>query len=236
MYNILLVEDEIEIQEVNKYMLGERGYNVKLAMNLAEARQGIADFSPDMIVLDIMLPDGSGLDFLEELRLQGNGIPILLLTALSTPKDKVEGLRRGGNDYLAKPYDYDEFAMRIEVMLRSKQQEDERVRIAVKTAEQEILIFGGLTLNNFTRNAYLNGKLLELSKKQVGLLLLLARHKNETLTYSYLYETIWGQPFEGKGQALRSAVSEIRRRLAGCGHSITSERGVGYRFEQGEYR
>ena len=153
MYKILLVEDEKDIQEINKYMLGERGYTVCLAMNLAEARKGIADFAPDLIVLDIMLPDGSGLDFMEELRKHGNSIPILLLTALSTPKDKVEGLRRGGNDYLAKPYDYDEFVMRVEVILRSKQQEDERVRLAVKAAEhdRQILTFGGLTLNNTAR-------------------------------------------------------------------------------------
>jgi len=238
MYKILLVEDEKDIQEINKYMLSERGYNVSLAMNLAEARQGITKFAPDLIVLDIMLPDGSGLDLMEELREHGNSIPILLLTALSTPKDKVEGLRRGGNDYLAKPYDYDEFVMRIEVILRSKQQEDERVRLAVEAAHtaQEILTFGGLTLNSIARNAFVNDKLLELSQKQVGLLLLLARHINENLTYDYLYETIWGQPLAGSGQALRSAISEIRNQLAGSGYSISSERGVGYRFEQGEYR
>ena len=238
MYEILLVEDEKEIQEINKYMLDERGYNVSLAMNLAEARKGIADFAPDLIVLDIMLLDGSGLEFMEELRLQGNSIPILLLTALSTPKDKVEGLRRGGNDYLAKPYDYDEFVMRIEVILRSKQQEDERVRLAVKAAEhdRETLTFGNLTLNNTARNAYVNGKLLNLTQMQVGLLILLARHKDETLTYAHIYETIWGQPLAGNSQALRSTITKIRSEIAGCGYSISSERGIGYRFEQGEYR
>jgi len=238
MNKILLVEDDKDIQKINKYMLDEQGYNVSLAMNLAEARKGITDFAPDLIVLDIMLPDGSGLDFMEELRLQGNSIPILLLTALGTPKDKVDGLRRGGNDYLAKPYDYDEFVMRIEVILRSKQQEDERVRIAVKAARtaQEILTFGGLTLNSIARNAYVNDKLLELSQKQVGLLLLLARHINENLTYGYLYETIWGKPLTGSGQALRSAISEIRNQLTGSGYNISSERGIGYRFERGEHR
>ncbi|MCL2203350.1 MAG: response regulator transcription factor [Defluviitaleaceae bacterium] len=238
MNKILLVEDDKDIQEINKYMLDERGYNVSLAMNLTEARQCITQFAPDLIVLDIMLPDGSGLDFMEELRKHGNSIPILLLTALSTPKDKVEGLRRGGNDYLAKPYDYDEFVMRIEVMLRSKQQENERVRLAVEAAEQnkEVLTFGGLTLNNTARNAYVNGKLLNLTQMQVGLLLLLARHKNETLTYAYLYETIWGQPLVDDSQALRSAIAKIRNEIAGCGYSLSSERGIGYRFEQGEYR
>jgi DNA-binding response OmpR family regulator len=233
MYKILLVEDEKDIQEINKYMLDERGYNVCLAMNLAEARKGIADFAPDLIVLDIMLPDGNGLDFMEELRECDNSIPILLLTALSTPKDKVEGLRRGGNDYLAKPYDYDEFVMRIEVMLRSKQQENERVRLAVKAAEhgRETLTFGGLTLNDTTRNAHKNGKLLNLTQMQVGLLILLARHKNETLTYAYLYETIWGQPLVDDNQALRSAIAKIRNEIAGCGYSISSKRGIGYCFE-----
>ena len=237
-YRILIVEDDKDIQEINKYMLDERGYNVSLAMSLVEARQGITQFAPDLIVLDIMLPDGNGLDFMEELRKQNNSIPILLLTALSTSKDKVEGLRRGSNDYLAKPYDYDEFVTRIEVMLRSKQQEDERVRLAVKAAvhEREILTFGTLTLSNTARTAHVNGKLLNLTQMQVGLLILLVRYKNETLTYAHIYETIWGQPLADNSQALRSTITKIRNEMAGCGYSISSERGIGYRFEQGEYR
>jgi len=239
MYNILLVEDDKDIQEVNKYILEEQGsYRVNLAMNLAQARVSIAKLPLDIIILDIMLPDGSGLDFMTELRYCGNETPILLLTALSTPRDKVEGLRLGGNDYITKPYDFDEFLMRIEVILRNKQQEKERLQQAVTAAKcsQEMLTFGKLILNNTARSASLNGEPLGLTKKQVGLLLLLAKHINKTLTYDSLYETIWEQPLIGNNQALRSAVSEIRNKLAGSGYCITSERGIGYRFERGEYR
>ncbi|MCL2579578.1 MAG: response regulator transcription factor [Oscillospiraceae bacterium] len=233
MYNILLIEDDADIQDANKYILTERGYNVAVAMDLSQAREQIALLLPDIIVLDIMLPDGSGLDFMTELRDGGCEMPILLLTALGTPRDKVEGLRLGANDYLAKPYDYDEFLMRIEVMLRGKQREEERVRMAVEAAErsQEVLTFGSLALNNTARSAAIDGNVLGLSQKQVGLLLLLARHKNETLTYDSLYETIWEQPLVGNSHALRSAISEIRIQLAGSGCSITSVRGKGYRFE-----
>ena len=238
MYNILLVEDEVNIQAVNKYMLEEKGgYKVRLAYDLASARAALEASPPDMIVLDIGLPDGSGLDFMEELRNSGNAIPILLLTALGTPQDKVAGLTRGGNDYLTKPYDYGEFIARIEVLLRSKNQADERVRQAVKAAEQaqDILTFGDLTLNSTARSASINGKTLELSQMQVGLLLLLARHKNETLTYAHMYEAIWQQPIAGDSQALRSAIAKIRGELEGSGYCISAVRGVGYRFEQGEY-
>jgi len=211
---------------------------VSLAMDLAGARMAMAKSLFDIIILDIMLPDGGGLDFMTELRDCGNETPILLLTALSTPKDRVEGLRLGGNDYLAKPYDYDEFLIRIEVILRNKRQEQERLRLAVSAAErsQEIVTLGKLILNNIARSASLNGQPLGLTQKQVGLLLLLAKHRNETLSYAHLYETIWEQPFINDSQALRSAISEIRSKLIGSGYCISSERGIGYRFEQGEYR
>jgi CheY-like chemotaxis protein len=117
-YNILLVEDNEDIQELNKEFLEETGgYNVRLAMSLTEARECIAESVPDIIVLDIMLPDGSGLDFLKELK-QDKDMPVLLLTALSESSDEIKGLRAGGDDYIAKPYDNNVLLARIETNLR----------------------------------------------------------------------------------------------------------------------
>jgi len=114
---ILLVEDNKDIQELNKEFLEETGgYNVRLAMNLAEARESIAESEPDIIVLDIMLPDGSGLDFLKELK-QDRDVPVLLLTALSESSDEIKGLQAGGDDYIAKPYDNNVLLARIETSL-----------------------------------------------------------------------------------------------------------------------
>jgi DNA-binding response OmpR family regulator len=114
MHNILLVEDDWEIQENNKDLLESSGnYAVHIAMNLAEAREQLSKETPDIIVLDIMLPDGNGLDFIKEI----NDIPVLLLSALGNKNDIVKGLRAGGDDYLAKPYDDIVLLARIESLL-----------------------------------------------------------------------------------------------------------------------
>ena len=114
MFNILLVEDNLAIQQLNKEFLEEEGcYNVYTAMNLTEAWKSLKQSTPHLIVLDIMLPDGSGLDFLKELRQRGVGVPVLFLTALSESSDAVKSIRAGGADYIAKPYDSDVLFERI---------------------------------------------------------------------------------------------------------------------------
>jgi DNA-binding response OmpR family regulator len=221
MRNILLVEDNKEIQEVNKNMLRQCGdYSVRLAKNLAEARERLTEAEPDIVVLDIMLPDGSGLDFLGELR-QNTYIPVLLLTALSEPCDTVKGLRAGGDDYLAKPYDNAEFLARIESLLR-------RASLPAKT-----LTKGRLTLNMISGLAYVNGKDLLLSHKEFALLLLLAQNEGKTISPEYLYEEAWGLPMKDNGTLVKH-ISRLRKKLedetSGC--EIENMRGEGYCFRQ----
>ena len=116
---ILLVEDNEEIMYGNARMFEMEGYEPDVALTLAEARGLIGERKPDAIVLDIMLPDGSGLDFMKELRKSENaGIPVILLTGLSTKADILRGLKSGGDDYLTKPYDFDELLVRLEALLR----------------------------------------------------------------------------------------------------------------------
>ena len=118
MYNVLLVEDEERILFANKIILERKGgYTVQTAMNLTEARKCIQENPSDIIILDIMLPDGSGLDFLEELRRDKN-IPVILLTALSESSDELKGITAGGDDYITKPYNNDVLLGRIEMVLR----------------------------------------------------------------------------------------------------------------------
>jgi DNA-binding response OmpR family regulator len=221
MYNILLVEDNQDIQEVNKNMLIRSGdYQVSLAENIAEARQHIAEAEPDIIILDILLPDGSGLDFLEELR-QDTDIPVLLLTALAEPGDAVKGLRAGGDDYLAKPYDNAELLARIESLLR-------------RTARPpKILTKGKLALNIFSGIAAVDGKDLLLSPKEFAVLLLLARNEGETVSAEYLYKEIWGVPLTDD-RTLKKHVSQLRKKMerGPGGGEIENARGKGYRFTQ----
>ena len=117
--DILLVEDNEDIQRANKKMLERRGgFNVRLAMNLAEARKQVAHAKPDIMVLDILLPDGNGLDFLRELRAGLSCIPVLLLSVLGKAGDIVNGLQAGADDYMAKPYENAVMLARIESLLR----------------------------------------------------------------------------------------------------------------------
>ena len=216
MYNILLVEDNKEIQELNKNLLESEGYNTSLAMNLAGAWQSINESAPDMIILDIMLPDGSGLDFLRELREGGNDTPILLLTALGTTEEKVAGLKTGGDDYLAKPYDNAELLARVESLTR-------RIR-------RDTLTYGDITINKLSQRAFINGEDLNLQAKEYSLLLVLVRNENKTVGTEYLYEKVWGLTMNHDKQAVQRTLSRLRSKIASSGYFITAERGEGYRF------
>jgi len=114
---LLMVEDEPVVQENNRMILERRGYRLRQAYNLEEARVMIAEEPPRAIILDIQLPDGNGLDLLQEIR-SSSDIPVLVLTAMGTPKDIIKGLEAGGDDYLTKPHDLPTFLKRVENLLR----------------------------------------------------------------------------------------------------------------------
>jgi DNA-binding response OmpR family regulator len=218
---ILLVEDDSDIQAVNREMLELRGYGVRAAMNLAEAREKLEDGKPDAIVLDIMLPDGSGLDFLKELR-ENSDVPVLLLTALGDSGDVVRGIRAGGDDYLPKPYDYDVFAARIEALLRRSS----------RSREANIVTKGPLTLDVVAGQALLSGEDLQLSQKEFAALLLLAQNEGKVLSAEFLYETIWKTAMGGDNRAIQQTVSRLRKKIEHAGFSIRTLRGEGYTFTE----
>jgi len=218
---ILLVEDNAKVQDYNKQMLEARGFNVNTAVTLAGAWASIKQTPPDAVVLDIGMPDGSGLDFLRTLR-QTSQVPVLLLTGYGKDQDVITGFDSGCNDYLVKPYAFGVLLVRLNNLLNNTPR------------NQTIIIKGALSMDTVARRAYLNGADLNMQIKQFALLLTLAQQENKTLSTTYLYETVWGQPMHRDSQALRRVVSEVRSKITGCGYSITSERGEGYRFEQGE--
>jgi DNA-binding response OmpR family regulator len=214
-----LVEDNPAVQHNNRAILTRRGYTVREASNLAQARAAVAAEEPDAIILDIMLPDGSGLDFLAELR-SDSRIPALMLTALGTPGDIARGLRAGGDDYLAKPYDLDVFLARVEALLRRARQVPESVAV------------GPLLLDITAGQAFFDGTDLLLTQKEFALLLLLVQNEDKILDAEYLYERIWKRPALGETQAVKTVVSRLRAKLARTGYSIIAARGEGYLFEK----
>jgi DNA-binding response OmpR family regulator len=210
--SVLLVEDNKRIQLANRDMFEILGYDVTIAMSLAEARRCFAERTPDVIVLDIMMPDGSGLDFLREAR-RRSSVPVLLLTALGTPDDTVRGLASGADDYVSKPYDYKVLAARIDALLRRSRRVSELVRK------------GPLELDVLAARAFQNGEDMRLKPKEFALLLLMAQNEGAVMSAKRLYETLWKMPFADDSQAVRTVVSRLRAKLSGTGYTITFERG-----------
>ncbi|MCL2757302.1 MAG: response regulator transcription factor [Coriobacteriia bacterium] len=222
---ILVVEDNERLLDANARTLSEAGYSVLTAPDLATARQHINQVPLDAIVLDIILPDGNGLDFIEEIRALSSA-PVLLTTALGTKDDKLAGLRAGGDDYIAKPFDLDEMCARVEAFLR-------REAMHRESSPSRELILGTLKLDTVADRAYLNGKDMQLAPKEFLVLLLLVQNKGKTLRAEYLYETIWKLPIAGDDHSIKNAIYRLRQKLraGNCDYSIETLRGEGYRFE-----
>jgi DNA-binding response OmpR family regulator len=214
---ILCVEDNMAVQTFNKPLLEQAGYTVKPAMTLAGAWETVRREMPGLIVLDIHMTDGNGLDFLRELRKTSN-VPVLLLTGDSKDADMVSGFQSGCDDYLPKPYAFPVLLARIEALLRRA------------ASVPEILTKGNLTLGITKMIARVNGEDLSLPPKEFALLLFFVQHEGSTMSDEYLYETIWGQPMIDDNSAIKNMIYKLRKKLNGSGYTITNERGEGYCF------
>jgi DNA-binding response OmpR family regulator len=199
-------------------MLERRGgYSVRTAMNLAEARKRIKESAPDIIVLDIMLPDGSGLNFLRELRYDAN-IPVLLLTALGESSDVVAGLKAGGDDYLVKPYDNEVLLARIESLLRRTEH------------VPQTLAKGPIIADITAGRAFINGRDLLLTQKEFAILFLFMQNEGITLSAESVYEKIWKRPLGDDKNTLQATISTLRKKIEPSGYGIAVSRGQGYIF------
>jgi DNA-binding response OmpR family regulator len=216
---LLLVEDDPEVQANNKKVLTRRGHLLKQAYTLAEARVLFTEKTPRAVILDIQLPDGSGLDFLGELRKTAN-IPVLLLTAMNTSSDILKGLNAGGDRYIAKPYDITLFLVEVETLLRRA------------SVIPDMLWIDPISIKTISNTAYLNDKDMQLSQREFALLALFTQHQSETLSSDYLYEKAWGQPMAGDATAVTVTISKLRNKLEGSGFTITVKRKDGYRLEK----
>jgi DNA-binding response OmpR family regulator len=219
---ILLVEDNEKILSANRWILEERGYRILTAASLAEARAVLAKETPDLAVLDIMLPDGDGLEFLPELRSICK-IPVLFLTGKIEQEEIIEGLRAGSNDYITKPYKIDEFCARVEAALAWEMSHREDIKITK----------GSLTLDISSNQAYISGEILDLSKTEIKLLALFMKNEGETITFETIYQNIWNRPMGDDKNAIQAAVKRLRHKIEPAGYDIYAVRGKGYVFEIG---
>jgi len=218
---ILLVEDNPHIQQANKKALVMRGYRLLEAETLTQGRELLLKEQPDLIILDVMLPDGNGLGLCEEIR-QGSNIPIIFLSGLKEEKEIVAGFESGGDVYLTKPYGLNVLVKNVEALLN-------RSRIIPDT-----LVMGRLILNMVSNSVTLDGKDLGISAgKEFEVLLYLAKRENKIISARQIYEEVWAQPVLKDETSVKIIISRIRKKLKSSGYTIISEHGKGYMFQRG---
>jgi DNA-binding response OmpR family regulator len=223
---ILVVEDEKEIRMGLKTALELEGYEVLLAVDGDQGMTMAFDLKPHLIILDIMLPGFSGLEVLEELRVQGEDVPVLILSARGSLNQRVEGLKLGADDYLAKPFELAELLARVEALLRRQ--------IAVNKVEKLIRV-GSLELSPGSMSASFEGNSLELTTREFRLLHLLARNSGNALSRESILRKVWGWDFEGTERTVDNFILSLRKKLGDDPRRpriIRTIRGVGYRLEQ----
>lgn len=223
---ILLVEDNEELNMINQEALEMQGYTVTVATSAAQAKVCLSTSPADVIILDVLLPDQSGMDFCRELK-RKYSIPILFLSALGTSDQKVKGLWAGGDDYMAKPYLIDELCARVEALMR-------RTRPAKQeTKAITMLTYGPLTLNLTTLTAFVDGRDAMLTPREFSLLLALVHAEKEVVSTKELYSLAWGMHAADEAHAVRVQMSRLRKKIkACCGEKVelNALRGRGYQL------
>jgi two-component system response regulator MprA len=217
---VLVAEDDQRLRDSLARVLAFEGYDVRLAVDGAEALNAQHADAADVILLDVMMPNVDGLEVCRTLRSRGDRTPVLMLTARHEVSDRVAGLDAGADDYLVKPYALDELLARLRALLR---------RTSV-TGDEDVLRLGDLSLDPMRRQAHRGGRDLELTKTEFDLLELLLHNAGIVLTRDQIYERIWGYDFETSSKSLDVYISYLRRKTEADGEPrvIHTVRGVGY--------
>jgi DNA-binding response OmpR family regulator len=219
MTHILIVEDESEIAGYLRRGLAFEGYSAEIAANGLSALAAARERPPDLVVLDLMLPGVDGLEVARRLR-AASDVPIIMLTARDAVPDRVAGLEAGADDYLVKPFAFEELLARIRVQLRRHQAQD----------TGEVLRFGALAIDLAAHEVRLGDRRIDFTAKEFELLELFMRHPRQVLTRVLLYERIWGYDFGGESNVIEVYIRALRQKLeaAGAPRLIHTLRGVGY--------
>ena len=217
---VYIVEDDANIREIESFALKNSGFAVEAFACAKDFYNGLLKRPPDLVLLDIMLPDEDGLIVLGKLR-SGAGtrkLPVILVTAKTTEVDKVKGLDGGADDYMTKPFGVLELISRVKALLRRSTQD---------SAAEELSV-GEITLDMARRAAYVAGKPCGLTYKEFELLHLLLVNAGIVLKRDLLMERIWGIDFEGESRTLDMHIKTLRQKLGAAGSMIKTIRNVGY--------
>ena len=221
--NILVVEDDKNIREIEMFALKNSGYAVEEFENAKSFFSRSAEKVPDLVLLDIMLPDMDGLEIVKKLRSRPDTVrvPIILVTAKTTELDKVKGLDIGADDYLTKPFGVMELISRVKALLgRSRALQDDKQ-----------MVLGDITLDSERREVHVGGELCELTFKEFELLKLLMVNAGIVLHRDTIMSDVWGTDYEGESRTLDMHIKTLRQKLGEAGNMIKTVRNVGYKME-----
>ena len=224
---ILLVEDEESISDPFSRALAREGFEPVVARTAADAFKLAALVDPELVLLDLMLPDGDGRDVCRELRRRSD-TPIIMLTSRGTETDRIVGLELGADDYVVKPFSSPEVIARIRAVLRRARRDDE---------DEPRLVFAELEIDPAARRVHLHGAELDLSRKEFDLLAVLADAAGRVLTRDHLMTRVWDENWFGPTKTLDVHIGTLRRKLGDDPSSprfIHTVRGVGFRFASEE--
>ena len=222
MPKILVVDDEPQINDFLRRGLTYKGFEVAAVLNGEEALNSARDYPPDLVVLDIMLPDMTGYEVCRRLRASGDrNLPILMLTARDALSDKISGLDCGADDYITKPFAFEELLARIRANLR---------RVEHQNRPNRKLEVGDLVIDPAIREVRRGDRLVELTSREFDLLELLTRHQGQVLTKEIIFERIWGYDNESGIEVIKVYINYLRSKLNAGGKPdmIHSVRGIGY--------
>lgn len=220
---ILMVEDDDGVLKLNRAVLERQGYEVFSAQNLKRAKEILDKTSVSLILLDIMLPDGSGLEFIPYIR-KVTDAPIILLTSRKESEDIVYGLDHGADDYITKPYKIEELRARVMAILR-------REKTITLNQADEIITADGFEFNITSQKVYYEKKDLMLTPKEFVLFGLFLKNKGKIISYENISGVMWDKFGAEDPRALRTIISRLRKKLADTPANITMERNKGYTMD-----
>ena len=220
---ILIVDDEPAIRRFLKASLESEGYQIVAAENAAQALAAAASAKPDLMILDLGLPDQDGLEVIRKVRGAG-ALPIVVLSVRDDETGKVAALDAGADDYMVKPFAFDELLARLRALFRRHKMEN----------APDVYRYADLELNPRTRQVFRDGQLVELTAKEFDLLELFMRHAGQVLTREMIYEHIWDYDFGGESNIIEVYVRYLRTKLESTGKPrlIQTVRGVGYALRE----
>jgi two-component system phosphate regulon response regulator PhoB len=229
---VLVVDDERDITALVAYHLAKAGYRVTTAATGPAALEAVASETPDLVVLDLMLPGRSGYEVLEELRRreETQSVGVILLTARREEADRIRGLTSGADDYLTKPFSPEELVLRVGAVLR-------RLRAPAASAGGSVLKIGPVTIDRAAHTVTVDGAAAELTRIEYRLLLLLAERRGRVQSRPQLLESVWEAQSDIQTRTVDMHVQRLRTKLGPAGDLIETVRGFGYRMKaEGEGR